>query len=205
MKPETKEKIRLTAKEILLTFCDGIAEIEEIFGYRWHRQEAREYWKWRSLDKDRFYQSLRQLEKQGYIKRYKEEKKKLIKLTSVGKAKAIKYIFKNHHIKQPKVWDKKWRLIIFDIPDEKKSLREIVRQYLKDWGFIQLQKSVFVYPFDCQKEIVSLKYFYHLGQYLQYIVAESIETELDLVDSFYEKGILTKKTLNKIKRFQKKK
>lgn len=163
MEPETKEKIRLTVREILLTFCDGMATIEEIFGYRWQRQEAREYWKWRELDKDRFYQTLWRLEKQGYIKRYQKEKKNLIQLTSIGEKKAFKYIFEDLKIKPPKIWDKKWRMVIFDIPKDKKDLRDIVRERLKRWGFYQLQKSVFVYPFDCQKEVAALKYIYSLG------------------------------------------
>lgn len=197
MEPETKEKIRLTAREILLTFCDGMAKFEEIVGYPWQRKEVREYWEWRDLDKDRFYHSLRRLEKQGYIKRYLKGKKNLIHLTTLGDKKAHQYLCKNLKIEIPKSWDQKWRLVIFDVPEKKKILRDIIRQRLKNWGFYQLQKSVFVYPFDCQKEISALKFLYNLGPYLQYIVAESIEAEIDLVDHFYEKNTLDKKMLTK--------
>lgn len=191
MGKETKEKIKLSIREILLTFCDGITKIEEIFGYSWQRKEARKYWKWRELDKNRFYQSLWRLEKQGYIKRYQNSKKSLIKLTPVGKKKAIEYIFRDYKIRKPKTWDKKWRMVIFDIPENKKTLREAVRGRLKRWDFCQIQKSVFVYPYDCRKEIYSLKYLYSISAYLQYIVAESIETEIDLVDYFFDLGILS--------------
>lgn len=190
MKPETKEKIKLTVREILLSFCDGIATFEEIVGYEWQRREIQKYWDWRDLDKERFYHSLWQLEKQGYIKRYKGGKKNLIKLTKIGQEKAMRYVIKDWQIEKPKIWDKKWRIVIFDIPNDKKILREIVRQRLKYWGFHQLQESVFVYPFDCNKEVSALKYAYNLGKYVQYLVAESIETELDLVDLFYQQRIL---------------
>lgn len=193
MESETKEKIRLTTREILFTFCDGIARFEEIVGYEWQRREIQKYWKWRDLDKDRYYQSLRRLEKQGYIKRYLKGKKNLIRLTPLGNKKAHQYLFKNLKIKIPKTWDQKWRLVIFDVPEEKKTLRDIIRQRLKNWDFYQLQKSVFVYPFDCQKEISALKYLYNLDSYLQFIVAESIETEIDLVNHFYEKISLIRK------------
>lgn len=193
MEKETKEKIKLTVREILLTFYDGINVLEEIFAkYSWQKEELREYWKWRELDKERFYHALWQLEKQGYIRRHKESKNSLIKLTKIGKEKAIQYALKEWQIKKPKKWDKKWRVIIFDIPNEKKVLRDIVRRRLKYWGFHQLQKSVFVYPFDCQKEISALKNAYGLGSYLQFIIADSIETELDLVNIFFEKEVLTK-------------
>lgn len=190
MEPETKEKIRLTAREILLSFCDGIAKFEEIVGYQWQRREIQKYWNWRELDKSKFYHSLWQLEKQGYIKRYKKDKN-IIKLTKIGQKKAMGYIFRDHQIISPKNWDKKWRVVIFDIPDTKKYQRDIIRSKLKGWGFYQLQKSVFIYPFDCDKEIYALKYVYGLNKYLQYLLVESIDTELDLVDYFYKKGILT--------------
>lgn len=195
MKPETKEKIKLTVREILLSFCDGIATFEEIVGYKWQKREIQKYWDWREFDKERYYHSLWQLEKQGYIKRYKDSKKNLIELTKIGQAKAVRYAIKDWQIEKPKIWDKKWRIIIFDIPNDKKILREIVRQRLKYWGFHQLQESVFVYPFDCNTEISALKYTYNLGRYVQYLVVESIETELDLVDLFYQQGILPKKFL----------
>lgn len=193
MEKEDKEKIILTAKEILLTFCDVAVKLEEIFGYSWHRAKAREYWKWRELDQKRFYQSLWRLKKQGYIKKYQQEKKNLIKLTPLGNSKALRYLAEDFTIKIPKSWDKKWRLVIFDIPKDKKALRDIVRNRLIRLGFCQLQKSVFVYPYDCQEVIQNLKYIYNLGPYLQYIVAESIETELDLVDHFLNQNILNTK------------
>jgi len=193
MNQEEKKKIKLTTKEILLSFYDKIVEWENIFVYPWQRKRIHEYRKWRELDKADFYHKLWQLEKQGYIKRYGKIKNSNIKLTSVGKEKAIQYALKKWKIKIPTNWDKKWHLVIFDIPNDKKILRDTVRQRLNYWGFCQLQESVFVYPFDCQKEISAIKYIYGLGAYLQYIIAESIETELNLVDIFYKRGILPKK------------
>lgn len=187
-----KEKIKLTVKEILFAIQDGMFKIEEIFGYPWQRKEARRYFYRREIDRDNFYQKLWRLEKQGYINRYIKDKKNLIELTPIGKEKAFKYQLNDFQIRVPELWDKKWRLVIFDIPEEKKVAREILREKLKKIGFLQLQKSVFVYPYDCLEAIKSIKYIYCLAKYIQYIVAESIETEIDLVDYFYTKGILKK-------------
>lgn len=189
MQPETKEKIRLTTREILLTFCDGIAKFEEIVGYEWQRREIQKYWDWREYDKAKFDHALWQLERQGYVKHYRSNKN-IIELTKIGQKRAIDYIFKEHIIKPPKRWDKKWRVIIFDIPNSKNYRRDIIRSKLREWGFYQLQKSVFIYPFDCNKEIYALKYVYGLNKSLQYFLVESMDTELDLVDYFYKKGLL---------------
>ena len=58
MELETKEKIKLTVREILLSFCDGIAAIEEIVGYKWQKREIQKYWNWREYDRANFQHSL---------------------------------------------------------------------------------------------------------------------------------------------------
>jgi len=196
MDKDIEEKIRLTTREILLKFCDGLTKIEEIFGYPWQRKEASEYFRERKIDKDYYYRKMWELEKRGYIKRYKEEKTNLIELTQIGKEKALKYFFQEFRVTTPESWDKKWRLVIFDVPKDKKNLRDIIRQRLKKIGFYQLQKSVFIFPYDCLEQIKALKYIYSIGSYLQYLVVESIETELNLVDYFYSEGIIDKKMLS---------
>lgn len=39
-------------------------------------------------------------------------------------------------------WDGKWRIVIFDIPESKKLVRNVLRRKLKSWGFERWQKSV---------------------------------------------------------------
>lgn len=45
-------------------------------------------------------------------------------------------------------WDRKWRIVIFDIEEEQRSIRDSFRLKLKELGFGQLQKSVWLTPFD---------------------------------------------------------
>ena len=78
-------------------------------------------------------------------------------------------------IKKPKKWDRKWRVLIFDIAQLKKIYREALRGKLKVLGFYQLQKSVWVHPFDCKAEIKMLKDFFGLSdREIRLIVAENI-------------------------------
>lgn len=194
MEKEAKEKITLTTKEILLGLLDVAVWPLEIFGYRYHRSMANSYNKWRSDNKNDYYKQLWRLEKQGYIKRHLKEKKKFPKLTKLGEKQALKCLSDDFSIAQSKKWDKKWHLVIFDIPNDKKNLRDVIRLKLKKLGFFQLQKSVFIYPFNCLNVIRSLKYIYGLSSYIQYIIAEDIESEIDLVSYFYDKGIISSKS-----------
>lgn len=187
------EKIKLSSKDILLGLVDIAVFPLKIFGYSYHRKIAYAYEKWREENKADYYKQLWRLEKQGYIKRYQKEKGRFAKLTKLGEKQALKYLSDDFFIVKPKKWDKKWHIVIFDIPNDKKNLRDVMRLKLKKLGFLQLQKSVFVYPFNCLNVIRSLKYIYGLSSYIQYIIAEDIESEIDLVSYFYDKGIISSK------------
>ena len=80
-------------------------------------------------------------------------------------------------VKKPAQWDKKWRIVIFDIPEKKKKAREALRKKLKELGFKELQKSVFVYPFECEDEIDFITEVFQIRPYVRFIKAVSITNE----------------------------
>ena len=104
-------------------------------------------------------------------------------LSSEGKEIALTFNLEKMTIRRHK-WDKKWRIIIFDIPEKKKKLREIFRYHLKRLGFIDLQHSVFVLPFECKSEMEYLIEFYNLRRFVRFIEAHHIDNELDLKQKF---------------------
>lgn len=53
-------------------------------------------------------------------------------------------------------WDGRWRLLTFDIPEEKEQKREYFRRRLKEMGFYHFQRSVFIIPYLCKKEIYAI-------------------------------------------------
>ncbi len=54
---------------------------------------------------------------------------------------------------QKKTWDKKWRLVMYDVAEKKKRIRNYLRNKLREFGFAELQKSVFISPHDFLKDI----------------------------------------------------
>jgi phenylacetic acid degradation operon negative regulatory protein len=52
-------------------------------------------------------------------------------------------------------WDGKWRMVIFDIPEESRDKRDLLRLLLKRQGFIKLQASVFVNPYSLNSEALN--------------------------------------------------
>jgi len=87
-------------------------------------------------------------------------------------------------IAKPRVWDGKWRIVIFDIRENQSSVRTKVRRLLQQLGFLQLQKSVWVHPYDCEELIALIKADLHVGRNILYIIADVIEYDKPLRDYF---------------------
>jgi CRISPR-associated endonuclease Cas2 len=105
-------------------------------------------------------------------------------LLEKGKQKVLEYQLEEMIIKRPSSWDKKWRLVVFDIPKNLKKTREAIRAALKRLGFYQYQKSVFIHPYECKNEIDFLIEFYDTRKYIRYIIATEVDNELQLKEIF---------------------
>ncbi len=105
-------------------------------------------------------------------------------LTQSGEKILRKWELSNYSIKSHKKWDKKWRIIIFDIPEKKKGVRRQISVLFNQAGLYRLQDSVWVYPYDCEDIIGLLKTDYGVGKELLYIIAEEIENDRFLRSAF---------------------
>src|SRR3989344_1787597 len=74
-------------------------------------------------------------------------------LSENGKQRALRFNLEKLEIKKPARWDKKWRVVMFDVPEKIRRLRDSLRLHFRDIGMIELQKSVFVYPYPRSKDI----------------------------------------------------
>ena len=72
----------------------------------------------------------------------------------------------------------------FDIPEKIKKVREALRYHLKNLGFKELHRSVFVFPYECRNEIEYIVEFYNARRFIRYIEAYYIDNELDLKHKF---------------------
>jgi DNA-binding transcriptional regulator PaaX len=133
----------------------------------------------------RIYDTFYQLKRSGCIKIKYAKGQMQISLTNKGKKKAGWMQIDELSIKEPKKWDKKWRVVIFDIAHLKKVYRDAFRGKLKELGFAPIQKSVWVHPYNCKDEIDLLRDFFGLTQKeIKLIIAEKIGEEENLVEAF---------------------
>lgn len=77
-------------------------------------------------------------------------------------------------------WDRRWRVVIFDIPERRKSVRNRLRRFMREYGFVRLQDSVWVYPHDCEDLIALAKAEFRIGADALYMIVERIERDTHL-------------------------
>ncbi|HEY4509526.1 MAG TPA: hypothetical protein VJC15_00885 [Candidatus Paceibacterota bacterium] len=88
-------------------------------------------------------------------------------------------------ITKPPHWDGKWRIALFDLPEQShKQARDVLRGKLKKWEFYPLQKSAWVCPWPCENEIQLAAEIYKISRYVSVVVAEKISNDMPLRKHF---------------------
>lgn len=126
---------------------DGYVRLED-FLYNTHIY-ARGYD--RPLKKSEFSQALKRLRERGLAQEVQIDEGKIIfKLTQLGRdVLGVKPVSDFD-------WDGVWRIVIFDIPERNKRVRDKFRRKLKHWGFKNWQQSVWVTKNDVTDKLRSL-------------------------------------------------
>ena len=120
-------------------------------------------------DRAKIYAGFKNLERRGII----EKSGVNYKFTKTGRSWLERSQVKYFKL-QNKKWDGNWRVVIFDIPQEHRRNRNILRRRLRWWGFLMLQKSVFVSPYPCEEELGYLCSQLKLSDYVDVITARHI-------------------------------
>ena len=146
---------------------------------------------WRGINRRSFNYSVRQLSREKLIEeeRTSDGSFRLV-LTEKGKEEALKLSLLGSVInfKKPKKWDKRWRVVIFDIPERDRLFRDVLRKHLFALEFYKLQQSVFVSPYPFEKPILELVGLYSAERYVRVITAVSMDNEEALKAYFFKKS-----------------
>lgn len=130
--------------------------------------------------------SLKRLEGQGILKTIRNKGKDYYRLTDKGIRKLADFHLRKSLGLNNQNWDGFWRVVIFDIPEDKKIVRDALRRRLKYFNFYPLQKSVFVTPFSCEKEIEDLANFFQVNKHLYTLLVKSLGPKEKEVSQFFQ-------------------
>ncbi len=125
-------------------------------------------------EKQKYYSTINRLVKYGYLMKKRENNQLKIKLTDKGILKTQRLFWKTNQKKKPKNKNKEFCLVVFDIPEKKRRIRNLFRKCLYEIGFERLQKSVFICYKDVFQEIKSLINNCELDDYVKIIKGRKI-------------------------------
>lgn len=110
----------------------------------------------------------------AYYLRLTEKGKKALVLEQAKIALAI----------QRKKWDGQWRIVVFDVPERRRKIRNRLCVFMKSVGFVRFQDSVWVYPYDCEDFMALVKAELKIGKDVIYVIANHIEQDSALRKKF---------------------
>ena len=162
-------------KDTLISLAEGYYEFSQ------KSRSIKKLWYWeyyQSIERDikdaklrrKIYQQIYHLERFGYFNEKGFTAKALDKLKKWHK--------KDDSDKALPKWDKKWRIVIFDIPEIRKTAREYLRFFLKEAGFKMLQNSNWICPYGDFDEIQNFIKEQNIEKYVILIVSDKISNEL---------------------------
>lgn len=141
---------------------------------------------WNKIKKWRIYEAIRRLNKKRLIELEEKYDKLYIKITENGKGLIKNFDYDDLKLPQSKNWDKKWRMVIFDVPDKKRKERRVLSKKLKNMGFYPLQESVFIYPYDCCNEIDFICEFLSISKYVNFCTIENLDKNEGELRKFFD-------------------
>lgn len=129
-----------------------------------------------------FYDTIYRLKTEGCLEEVEKNGEKKYQTTLKGKVKILRFF------KKDKTWDKKWRIVIFDIPETKKKMRNFFRKKLYELGFRILQESVWISPHNVADKIEYLIEICNAKTYVHYLLVEELDNKDVLMQLFKISG-----------------
>lgn len=139
---------------------------------------------WKRFNIPYLKRTLRRLERQKLVTIKNDEKYQIVEITDAGRRRILKYALDELVIEKPKFWDNKWRMVSYDIPTSLKRLRQVFREYLSIWGFYPLHESVFIHAYPCIKQVVFLREYLGIGEYVRIFQVSKIENDTSFREFF---------------------
>jgi DNA-binding transcriptional regulator PaaX len=135
-------------------------------------------------ERNRIWKAIKYLEEKNRIRIVYKGNERILTMTSDGHVALSEIAIDELAIPKPRWWDKKWRLVMFDIPVSHEKHRHPFRGKLEEMGYVQYQRSVFVHPYESRKEVFAIAEFYGVADHVRYLVVEEMTDVRELARRF---------------------
>jgi DNA-binding transcriptional regulator PaaX len=125
--------------------------------------------------------AIKNLIESGMAETLPSDQGQYLRLTSLGRKKLATSEISTGTLPVPAAWDGLWRIIILDLPEERKAEREALRYLLKKAGFACVKNSVWVSPYPYEHLFMNIKKDLGLSTELMIIVTDTVDPETEKV------------------------
>ena len=123
--------------------------------------------------------SIKNLLGDGLIEAFNSEHKQYFRLTSDGKQKWNNISLEAESSLVSTKWDGYWRILLLDLPEERKSEREALRYLLKKAGFVCVKNSVWISMYPYENLFTNIKNDLGLTTEMMIMVTDKIDKETE--------------------------
>jgi|SRR3989344_6021493 len=178
-------KLGKTSEKILLLLLAGVALSLTKRPDQYFRILDKTQKEWKRINQRSLHDNIKRLHKANLIN-YSNKSDGIISvyISKEGKERALFGKVRELKINKPKIWDRFWRIVIFDIPEDKKRARDALAKKLKELGFYTLQKSVFIFPYECKEEINFITKLFKIESCVRHILAKETDVDYYLIRKF---------------------
>jgi len=124
--------------------------------------------------------SAKNLVEAGFAELISSDREEYLRITKKGKNKLNSMLLLAEDALVPTAWDGLWRIIILDIPEERKSEREALRYLLKKANFVCIKNTVWISPLPYENLFINIKKDLNLSTELMIIVTDKLDEETNL-------------------------
>ena len=168
-----KEVLTLLGKGALLTMLLIAPGTAQAVRKQIYKQKSDDSWK--RYNSSYLRRTIENLGRQRCIKIVDESDSCAVSLTERGKHGVLKYALDELELDTSKPWDGKWRIVIYDIPDTLRHVRNELGSILKRMNFLRIQKSVYLTPFACEQEVEFIRLHFGQEKNITLLTAGSLE------------------------------
>jgi DNA-binding transcriptional regulator PaaX len=121
--------------------------------------------------------SLRGLREAGLVEQISSPQNEYARLTKEGRKKMHSLELESETTLANTSWDGFWRIILLNLPENRKSERESLRYLLKKAGFVCLKNSAWISPFPYEHLFTNIKKDLGLTTEIMIIVTQFVDEE----------------------------
>ncbi len=146
---------------------------------------SKEKWKTKTDSKKSYLKYRRTayyLRQKGYLKiNCSPNGQNFLQITEKGQ---LELLLLKAQLQKSEIWDGKWRLVLFDIPEDSSNKRDELRRLLLKNNFVKLQASIYISPYSLNREAIIYLKNTGLINYIRIGRLEELDDDADLIKQF---------------------